>query len=86
MGSLLQHPMPWTFPCPTEVLTTPEPLFIQTMVREGFPVQAQLNTASEPRSTSRDWGSVAILGPTAEETGVTASQKPSKQTGQREQW
>lgn len=46
-------------------LTTPEPRFIQTMVRDGLPVQAQLKTASEPRSTSRDWGSVVILGPTA---------------------
>lgn len=34
------------------------------MVRDGFPVQAQLKTASDPRSTSRDWGSVVILGPT----------------------
>lgn len=34
------------------------------MVRDGFPVQAQLKTASEPRSTSRDWGSAAIRGPT----------------------
>lgn len=48
------------------VLTTPEPRFIQTMVRDGFPVQAQLKTASEPRSTRRDCGSVAIRGPTAE--------------------
>ena len=46
-------------------LTTPEPRFIQTMVRDGLPVQAQLKTASEPRSTSSDWGSVVILGPTA---------------------
>lgn len=35
------------------------------MVSDGLPVQAQLKTASEPRSTSRDWGSVVILGPTA---------------------
>lgn len=48
-------------------LTTPEPRFIHTMVRDGFPVQAQLKTASEPRSTSRDWGSVVILGPTVME-------------------
>lgn len=45
-------------------LTTPEPRFIQTMVSDGFPVQAQLKTASEPRSTSRDWGSAVIRGPT----------------------
>lgn len=45
-------------------LTTPEPRFIQTMVRDGLPVQAQLKTASEPRSTSRDWGSEVIRGPT----------------------
>lgn len=48
----------------TEILTTPEPLFIHTMVREGFPVQAQLNTASDPRSTCKDWGSAAMRGPT----------------------
>ena len=35
-------------------LTTPDPLFIHTMVSEGFPVQAQLNTASDPRSTCKD--------------------------------
>lgn len=51
---------------PAAILTTPEPRFIQTMVRDGFPVQAQLKTASEPRSTRRDCGSVAILGPTAQ--------------------
>ena len=45
--------------------TTPEPRFIHTMVREGFPVQAQLKIASDPRSTWRDWGSAAILGPTS---------------------
>lgn len=50
----------------TEILTTPEPLFIHTMVREGFPVQAQLNTASDPRSTCKDWGSAAMRGPTIE--------------------
>lgn len=47
-------------------LTTPEPLFIHTIVKEGFPVQAQLNTASDPRSTCKDWGSAAIRGPTGE--------------------
>lgn len=46
------------------VLTTPEPLFIHTMVRDGFPVQAQLNIATDPRSTCRDWGSAAMRGPT----------------------
>lgn len=50
---------------PERGLTTPEPRFIQTMVRDGFPVQEQLKTASEPRSTSRDWGSAVIRGPTA---------------------
>lgn len=49
-----------------EQLTTPEPLFIHTIVSDGFPVQAQLNTASDPRSTCRDCGSAAIRGPTAE--------------------
>ena len=48
--------------------TTPEPRFIHTMVREGLPVQAQLKTASDPRSTCRDWGSAAILGPTEKQT------------------
>jgi hypothetical protein len=44
------------------------------MVRDGLPIQAQLKMASEPRSTSRDWGSVVIRGPTVmgrkEETGL----------------
>lgn len=44
--------------------TTPEPRFIHTMVREGFPAHPQVKTASDPRSTCRDWGSVSILGPT----------------------
>ena len=62
----LRSPHPCQALCgPSCGLTTPEPRFIQTMVRDGLPVQAQLKTASEPRSTSRDWGSVVILGPTA---------------------
>lgn len=76
-------PCPGHTPGPTAVLTTPEPRFIQTMVREGFPVQAQLNTASEPRSTRRDCGSVAILGPTAQRKlellPVTARKPRTKQ-------
>lgn len=43
------------------------------MVREGFPVQAQLKTASEPRSTSRDWGSDVIRGPTVTGEGQTGA-------------
>lgn len=35
------------------------------MVRDGLPIHAQLKTASEPRSTSRDCGSEVIRGPTA---------------------
>lgn len=68
-------------------LTTPEPRFIQTMVREGFPVQAQLKTASEPRSTRRDCGSVAILGPTVQRRPALpqardcATQKPPNHRG-----
>lgn len=61
---------PWGLSCG---LTTPEPRFIQTMVREGFPVQAQLKTASEPRSTSRDWGSDVIRGPTVTGEGQTGA-------------
>lgn len=34
------------------------------MVRDGLPIHAQLKTASEPRSTSRDCGSEVIRGPT----------------------
>ena len=74
---------------PAAILTTPEPRFIQTMVRDGFPVQAQLKTASEPRSTRRDCGSVAILGPTAQRRAELlavmgcANQKPSNQRGHR---
>lgn len=72
---------------PAAILTTPEPRFIQTMVRDGFPVQAQLKTASEPRSTRRDCGSVAILGPTAQRRSellpviATVNQEPSNQRG-----
>lgn len=69
MQSLTSH-------CPAVTLTTPEPRFIQTMVREGFPVQAQLKTASEPRSTSRDCGSVAIRGPTAQSRAALPHQNP----------
>lgn len=72
---------------PAATLTTPEPRFIQTMVREGFPVQAQLKTASEPRSTRRDCGSVAILGPTVQRRPALppargcATRKPPKHRG-----
>lgn len=62
--SIIERMMVITIP------TTPEPRFIHTMVREGFPVQAQLKIASDPWSTCRDCGSAAILGP----TGITGTE------------